>query len=142
MDIPEAIAGQLGLKIQHALRAFTAKDKKSIKAVAENFRENPNFTTVDVLPALGTGEALISYLDTKGIPQPVEKTVMAPPYSRIGPMTAEEIKAAVARSPHGNKFDTLIDRASAYEHLTQRAEDKLKSDTPAPKPTSLSLIHI
>ena len=135
LDIPEAVAGQLGLKIQHALRAFTAKDKRAIKAVADNFRENPKLDTLAVLPDLGTGEALVSSLDEKGRPKMVEQTLMSPPFSKIGPITLEEIKAVVKQSPHGNKFDESIDRESAHELLLKRAEKKVAEQTPEPEPT-------
>ncbi len=122
MDIPDDVLGQLGLRIQHALRAFTPKDRKAIKATAENFRANPAFDTVDVITALGTGEALVSVLDEKGSPGMVERTLIRPPESRIGPLTDDERKKHLTRSPVKGKYDTAIDRESAYEKLKQRAE--------------------
>ncbi len=122
MDIPDDVLGQLGLRIQHALRAFTPKDRKAIKATAENFRANPAFDTVDLLTSLGTGEALVSVLDEKGSPGIVQRTLIRPPESRIGPLTAEERQQHLKRSPMKGKYDTAIDRESAYEKLKQRAE--------------------
>lgn len=126
LDLPASVAGQLGLKIQHALRAFTPKDKKMIKAVAESFRPNPNFSTVDVLPQLGIGEALISALDEEGRPLPVEKTLLAPPSSRIGPANANERKTVIQNSPHFGRFEESINRESAHEILQKRAETLMK----------------
>lgn len=132
LDIPDTVAGQLGLKIQHALRAFTAKDKKSLKAVAENFRPNDAFDTLTVLPELGIGEALVSCLDTSGRPQMVEKTLMSPPCSKIGPLAENELKAVIKQSPHGNKFDERINRESAHELLLKRAEQRIENTAPPP----------
>jgi Predicted ATPase len=125
LDIPSEVAGQLGLKIQHALRAFTGKDRKALKAVAESFRDNPEFETLTVLPELGTGEALVSCLDKKGRPQPVEKTLICPPISRIGPLTDAERKVELARSAFGEKYDVRINRESAHELLLKRTEQQM-----------------
>ncbi len=125
LDIPNEVAGQLGLKIQHALRAFTAKDKKAVKAVAENFRTNDAFDTFTVLPDLGVGEALISCLDDKARPQAVERTLMSPPMSKIGPIPNSELKQIVEQSPFGKMFDVRFDRESAHEILQKRAESKV-----------------
>ena len=122
LDIPEEILGQLGLKIQHALRAFTPKDQKAVKTVAETFRSNPNIDTGQVITELGVGEALVSTLNSDGIPTPVEKILIRPPESRIGPMTASERKEQISRSPYRGRYDTTLDRESAYEMLAQRAE--------------------
>ncbi|MBX2857415.1 MAG: DUF853 domain-containing protein, partial [Cellvibrionaceae bacterium] len=122
LDIPDAVAGQLGLKVQHALRAFTAKDKKSIRAVAANFRANPHFDTETVLPELAVGEALVSSLDNQGKPTVVEKTLMSPPVSKIGPIALKDIKTIMANSPHGEKFNQRINRESAHELLKKRAQ--------------------
>ncbi len=133
LDIPADIAGQLGLKIQHALRAFTARDKKALKAVAESFRENPNFDTKSVLPELGTGEALISNLDENGIPQIVEKTLMSPPHSQIGPIDDQQRQEQIKRSPHGDKYTQRVNRESAHEVLRKRAEQQITAKAPPPK---------
>ncbi|MGI2258099.1 helicase HerA-like domain-containing protein [Shewanella sp. GXUN23E] len=132
MDIPEAILGQLGCRIQHALRAFTPKDKKNVKAVADNFRPNPGLNTAEVITELGTGEALVSVLDTKGRPQPVEKILMCPPASRIGPLSQAEREQLLARSPLTNRYRDTIDRESAFELLAKR-RDKADTDAPQPK---------
>jgi len=119
-DIPEDILGQLGNKIQHALRAYTPKDKKVIRAVADSFRTNPNFNTADVITSLGVGEALVSTLEEKGAPTIVDRVKIAPPRCRMGPATDEERKLVMKRSPVGEKYDTDLDRESAYEKLIKR----------------------
>ncbi|MBN1957816.1 MAG: DUF853 family protein [Desulfuromonadales bacterium] len=122
LDIPEDILGQLGLKIEHALRAFTPKDRKTIKAVADSFRPNPAFDTATVVTELGIGEALVSVLDENGAPTPVERTLIAPPESRIGPIDDSARLNLMQRSPIGNRYDQNIDRESAYELLRQKAQ--------------------
>jgi len=122
LDIPEDILGQLGLKIQHALRAFTPKDKKMVDTVANTFRPNPELDTKKVITALETGEALVSILDNKGSPTPVERVLIRPPESQIGPISAEQRKEFIGRSPFAGKYEQLIDRESAYEILKKRAE--------------------
>ena len=121
LDIPEDILGQLGLKIQHALRAFTPKDKKNISAVADTFRENPNIDTRECITELGIGEALVSILNEKGSPTEVERILIRPPESQIGPMTDSERQEQINRSPYKGKYDTMVDRESAYELLKERA---------------------
>lgn len=121
-DIPEDILGQLGNRVQHALRAFTPKDKKAVKTAAETFRENPNFKTFDVITQLGLGEALVSTLDRKGIPTPVERTLIRPPSSQMGPLAEDARAAMVSTSTMGRIYKDLVDRESAYELLKQRAE--------------------
>lgn len=122
LDIPEEILGQLGLKIQHALRAFTPKDQKAVRTVAGTFRANPNIDTANIITQLGVGEALVSTLDHEGVPTQVEQILIRPPESRIGPMTDAERKEQVSRSPHRGRYDTPLDRESAYEMLIKRAE--------------------
>lgn len=122
LDIPEEILGQLGLKIQHALRAFTPKDQKAVKTVANTFRTNPKIDTGKVITELGVGEALVSTLDAQGIPTPVEQILIRPPESYIGPMSMAERKEQISRSPYANRYDKTLDRESAYEMLAQRAE--------------------
>ena len=119
-DIPEDILGQLGNKIQHALRAYTPKDKKVIGAVADSFRSNPDFNTADVITQLGVGEALVSTLEEKGAPAIVERVKIAPPRCRMGPATDDERKLVMQRSPVGGKYDQDLDRESAYEKLNKR----------------------
>lgn len=121
-DIPEDILGQLGMKIQHALRAFTPKDKKVVKAAAASFRPNPKVDAEQLITELGVGEALVSVLDVKGRPTPVEHVFIKPPESRIGPLTAEERKEQLSRSPYSGRYDEVIDRESAYEMLKEKAE--------------------
>jgi len=127
LDIPEEVLGQLGLKVQHALRAFTPKDQKAVKVVAGSFRPNPDINTESAITNLGTGEALVSGLDASGSPTPVEITLIRPPESRIGPMTAEERQEVLARSPLRGRYDEPLDRESAYEMLKQRAEQQAKA---------------
>ena len=122
LDVPEEILGQLGLKIQHALRAFTPKDQKAVKTVANTFRANPELDTQTVITELGVGEALVSTLDNEGIPTQVERVLIRPPQSRIGPMSDKERKEQISRSPYRGRYDKALDRESAYEMLTQRAE--------------------
>ena len=121
LDIPENILGQLGLRVQHALRAFTPKDQKAVKTAAQTFRANPELDTESVITELGTGEALVSYLDLDGAPTIVERTLMSPPESRIGPMSDDERADQISRSPYRGRYDELLDRKSAYEMLQTRA---------------------
>jgi uncharacterized protein len=122
LDLPEIVLGQLGLKIQHALRAFTPKDRQVIKAVAQGFRATPGLDVEQVVTELGTGEALVSALDTKGAPQNVARTLVCPPESRIGPLTAQERAERIERSPFKGRYEQAVDRESAYEKLAARAE--------------------
>ena len=124
LDIPEDVLGQLGHRVQHALRAFTPKDQKAVKVAAQTFRANKNFDVEAAITELGTGEALISVLDEKGSPTPVIRALIKPPTSRIGPLTDAERKEHIARSPIKGRYDLAIDRESAYELLHQRT-DKL-----------------
>ena len=123
LDIPMNVLGQLGTRVQHALRAFTPKDQKAVKVVADTFRPNPKIDSASVITELGTGEALVSLLDDKGSPTPVERILVRPPESRIGPLTAEERSAVLQRSPLKGRYDETIDRESAYELLQARAEE-------------------
>jgi DNA helicase HerA-like ATPase len=126
LDIPEDILGQLGMKIEHALRAFTAKDRKTVKAVADSFRSNPAFDTQEVVTQLGTGEALISVLDEKGAPTPVERVLISPPESQIGPIDLQARQTLIQRSPIGNRYNQPVDRESAYELLKKKAADRAR----------------
>jgi len=127
LDIPDDVLGQLGLKIQHALRAYTPKDKKVISAVAETFRSNPKIDVEQVITELKTGEALVSVLNKDGSPTPVERILIRPPESQMGPVTQEERTGIISRSPYKDRYDEDLDRESAYELLKQRAE-KAASD--------------
>ena len=119
-DVPDEVIGQLGNRIQHALRAFTPRDRKALKAAAETFRENPAFDTEEVIGQLGVGEALISTLDRKGVPSVVQRTLMSPPRSQFGPISAERRDELVGRSPLKGAYEQKIDRESAYEMLQKR----------------------
>jgi DNA helicase HerA-like ATPase len=125
-DVPDEVIGQLGNRIQHALRAFTPKDKKAVKAAAETFRPNPAFDTVEVIGNLGVGEALISTLDEKGVPSMVERTLMSPPRSQFGPVDEKERKRIIEKSPLRSTYDQEVDRESAYELLKKREEELIK----------------
>jgi hypothetical protein len=120
LDVPEDVLGQLGNKVQHALRAFTPKDRKSVKAVADNFRENKTFSTSDAVQELAVGEALVSTLDAKGIPSVVERVLIVPPTCRMGPITPDERKAVMDKSRFKSRYDEAVDRETAYEILKGR----------------------
>ncbi|WP_085535884.1 helicase HerA-like domain-containing protein [Massilibacteroides vaginae] len=119
-DIPDSILGQLGNRVQHALRAYTPKDQKAVKTAAQTFRPNPAFDTETAITELGTGEALTSFLDGKGAPQPVERAFVLPPQSQIGPITAEERSKITTTSLLYRHYSETIDRESAYEILLER----------------------
>lgn len=120
-DVPNEILGQLGNRVQHALRAYTPRDLKAVKTAAETFVANPKLNVADVISKLGTGEALVSTLQEKGVPMPVEHTIICPPRCRMGSATAEERSAVMLRSPVGIKYDKPVNRESAYEILSRRA---------------------
>jgi DNA helicase HerA-like ATPase len=121
LDVPETVLGQLGNRVQHALRAFTPRDQKAVKAAAETMRANPAIDTEKAITELGVGEALVSFLDEKGRPGIVDRAYVLPPASRIGPITPDERKAAVAASPVAGVYEKTVDRESAYERLRSRA---------------------
>lgn len=125
-DVPEDILGQLGNRIQHALRAFTAKDKKELRMAADTYRENPDFDTEAAIREVGVGEAVTSMLEKKGIPGIVRRTLIRPPSSQLGPITPAERADLMVRSDMAARYDTPIDRKSAYEILKQRAETAAK----------------
>jgi DNA helicase HerA-like ATPase len=120
LDVPDKVLAQLGNRVQHALRAFTPRDQKAVKAAAETFRPNPKLDTAKVITELATGEALVSFLEGKGTPAPVERVMIRPPAARIGPITAEERAKIQNASPVKGKYDTAIDAESAYEMLQKR----------------------
>lgn len=122
LDVPEDILGQLGLKIQHALRAYTPKDQQVVKSVAGTFRANPNIDTESAIQELKTGEALVSVLTKDGSPACVERILIRPPESQIGPVTTEQRMEMMKRSPFQGRYDQELDRESAYELLKQKAE--------------------
>ena len=121
-DLPDVVLGQLGNRVQHALRAFTPRDQKAVKAAAETFRTNPGLDVRQTIVELGVGEALLSFLDAKGMPSPVERALVCPPLSRVGAITADERARVVQASPLRGKYEHAVDRESAYEMLRERAE--------------------
>jgi uncharacterized protein len=129
LDVPDTVLGQLGNRVQHALRAFTPRDQKAVQAAAETMRANPKLDTEKVITELAVGEALISFLDERGRPTIVERAYVLPPASRIGPVTADERAATMATSPVAGVYEKTIDRESAYERLKGRIESQ-----PAPTP--------
>lgn len=127
-DIPDSVLGQLGNRVQHALRAYTPKDQQAVKIAAQTFRPNPAFSTEAVITELGIGEALVSVLDEKGSPTPVERIMIAPPASRIGPVTDEERAEVMARSPYKAIYNQAVDRESAYEILKGRVAQQTQTE--------------
>ena len=120
-DMPDAVLAQLGNRVQHALRAYTPKEQKAVRAAAETFRPNPDFNTSEVITQLGVGEALVSTLESKGVPSMVGRTMMRPPSSRMGPIQLAERRKIIANSPVAGLYDEIIDRESAFEVLKKRA---------------------
>lgn len=135
LDIPDAVLGQLGHRVQHALRAFTPRDQAAVKTAAQTFRANPNLKTEQVITELGVGEALVSVLDAQGSPTVVERVNCCPPESFIGPITDAERKALVEGSPVFGKYEDAIDRESSFEILLKR-KGALISGAKAGQPTS------
>jgi len=133
-DVPDAVLAQLGARIQHALRAYTPAEQKGLRAAAQSFRVNPAFDTIEAIQALGVGEALVSVLDEKGAPTVVQKTMIRPPASRLGPITPAERAAVMAASPVRGLYDTALDRESAFEMLRQRAVQAAPAAPPAAQP--------
>ncbi len=122
LDVPDKVLAQLGNRVQHALRAFTPRDQKAVRAAAETFRANPKLDTATVISELGKGEALVSFLEGNGTPSMVERCMVRPPSGRVGPVTPEERRAIMATSPVRGKYDTSVDSESAYEVLLQRVQ--------------------
>lgn len=122
LDVPDTVLAQLGNRVQHALRAFTPRDQKAVKAAATTFRQNPKFDTEEVITQLGVGEALVSTLDLKGVPSMVERTLIRPPSSQMGPVMPAERTQTVKNSPVYGLYDEAVDRDSAYEKLRVKAE--------------------
>ncbi|MCB2134477.1 MAG: DUF853 family protein [Rhodobacteraceae bacterium] len=120
-DVPDDVLGQLGNRVQHALRAFTAKDQQDLRRAAQNYRPNPDFDTETAIKEVGTGEAVTSFLEAKGIPSVVKRTLVRPPASRLGPISEAERLAVIAGTGLGAKYDKVIDRDSAFERLQARA---------------------
>jgi hypothetical protein len=151
-DVPNEILGQLGNRIQHALRAYTPRDQKAVKTAAETFVQNPRLDVAKAIGELAVGEALVSTLQEKGVPMPVERALICPPRCRMGAITQDERATVRARSPVGGKYDTAINRESAYEILNRRADEAAaaapeaksrkgnggRTTAPAPAPESRS----
>jgi DNA helicase HerA-like ATPase len=125
-DVPADVLAQLGNRIQHALRAFTPRDARALKSAAETFRPNPDFDTETAIREVGTGEAVVSLLEAKGVPAMVSRTLIRPPESRMGPVTDAERHQTMAASPVAGRYDETIDRQSAHEILSTRAEAKAR----------------
>ncbi|OQY65350.1 MAG: ATP-binding protein [Rhodocyclaceae bacterium UTPRO2] len=138
LDVPETVLGQLGNRVQHALRAFTPRDQKAVKTAAQTLRQNPKIDTEAAITEMGVGEALVSFLDEKGRPNVVERAFVLPPASRIGPLTAEERNAMIRRSLLFGHYEQAVDRESAYEKLKARAAQAAESAPPSrtPQPQS------
>ncbi len=136
LDVPETVLGQLGNRVQHALRAFSPRDQKAVKAAAETMRANPKFSAEQAITELQVGEALVSFLDEKGRPSIVERAFVLPPNSRIGPLADGERQAVIKASVLYGHYENAIDRESAYEKLKTRADEKIASpQSPAAQPT-------
>ena len=127
LDVPETVLAQLGNRVQHALRAYTPREQKAVKTAADTFRPNPDFDCATAITQLGTGEALVSTLQEKGIPSMVERTLIRPPSARMGPVTPEERRKVMGLSPVAGQYDETVDRESAYEILQKRAEEAAKA---------------
>src|SRR4029079_4103858 len=127
LDVPESVLAQMGNRIQHALRAYTPREQKAVKTAADTFRPNPKFKTETAITELGKGEALVSVQDLKGVPTMVERTLICPPESRLGPITPEERQKLVKSSPVYGEYDEAVDRGSAYEKLVKRANARAEA---------------
>ncbi|WP_379061314.1 helicase HerA-like C-terminal domain-containing protein [Mesorhizobium sp. UC22_110] len=123
LDVPETVLAQLGNRVQHALRAYTPREQKAVRTAAETFRPNPDFDCAKAITQLGTGEALVSTLEEKGAPSMVQRTLIRPPSSRLGPITADERRRLIAESPVAGQYDETVDRESAFEILQKKAAE-------------------
>jgi DNA helicase HerA-like ATPase len=132
LDLPESVLGQLGNRVQHALRAFTPRDQKAVKAAADTFRQNPAFDTAAVITQLSVGEALVSMLDANGAPEVVARALIAPPAARVGTITEEERRSLIGKSGLLGKYETPVDRISAFETLQAQAVAKQDGSSDAP----------
>jgi DNA helicase HerA-like ATPase len=132
LDVPDAVLGQLGNRVQHALRAFTPRDQKAVRAAAETFRPNPKLDTGRVITELAVGEALVSFLDEQGTPAPVQRAMVYPPRSRLQPLTPAERAETVRSSPLAGRYEQVVDRESAYEKLRARAGEAARGARGAP----------
>jgi DNA helicase HerA-like ATPase len=128
IDVPDNVLEQMGNRVQHALRAYTPRDQKAVKAAATTFRPNPKFNTEEVITEMGKGEALVSTLDLKGVPSMVGRTLIRPPSGRMGPITLEERKALINNSPVFGQYEETVDRDSAYEKLQAKATARVEAN--------------
>jgi len=133
LDIPETVLGQLGNRVQHALRAFTPRDQKAVRAAAETFRAKPGIDTATAITELGVGEALISVLDAQGSPTPVDRALVRPPRSRLTPLSPDERSGVIKGSVLFGHYEKTVDRESAYEKLKEKAAAQQAEDVPAAK---------
>jgi uncharacterized protein len=131
LDVPETVLAQLGNRVQHALRAYTPREQKAVRTAADTFRPNPDFDCAETITKLGTGEALVSTLEDKGAPSIVQRTLVRPPCSRLGPITDAERAKVIAESPVAGQYDKTVDRESAFETLQKRAADAAKAEQEA-----------
>ena len=144
LDVPETILAQLGNRVQHALRAYTPREQKAVRTAADTFRPNPDFDCATAITQLGIGEALVSTLEEKGIPSMVQRTLIRPPASRLGPITPQERQQVMAQSPVAGQYDKTVDRESAFEMLQKKAaesasaaeQQKQAQQQPAPQADS------
>jgi uncharacterized protein len=136
LDVPDTVLGQLGNRVQHALRAFTPRDQEAVRTAARTFRQNPEIDTEVAITELAVGEALVSFLDEKGRPNPVERAYIVPPLSRIGPLTAAERMAAIEQSVLFGAYEKEVDRESAFEKLKGRSDGKLAAPDVGAAPAS------
>jgi len=136
LDIPESVLGQLGNRVQHALRAFTPRDQKAVKAAASTLRANSRLDVERAITELAVGEALVSFLDEKGRPSVVERALVVPPASHLGPISQAERRSLIAASPLAGKYDKAVDRESAYEKLKTRAVERQEGAQEAAKPAA------
>jgi DNA helicase HerA-like ATPase len=133
LDVPETVLGQLGNRVQHALRAFTPRDQKAVRSAAETFRASPGLDVTKAITELGVGEALVSVLDAKGSPTPVERALIFPPHSRLTPLTPEERSGVIKGSVLFGHYEKTVDRESAYEKLKAKAEAQHAEEAPTSK---------
>ncbi|MDQ6438219.1 DUF853 domain-containing protein [Mesorhizobium sp. LHD-90] len=131
LDVPETVLAQLGNRVQHALRAYTPREQKAVRTAADTFRPNPDFDCASVITKLGTGEALVSTLEEKGVPSMVQRTLMRPPASRLGPITPEERGKLILESPVAGQYDQTVDRESAFEMLQKKATQAQQEEAEA-----------
>ncbi len=134
LDVPDSVLAQLGNRVQHALRAYTPREQRAVKTAADTFRPNPDFDTFQTITALGTGEALVSLLEAKGVPSVVQRTLVRPPSSRLGAISDAERSNILAQSPVAGRYEQTVDRESAYEMLKKHAEEAARSREAAATP--------